>query len=107
MTIQKSLWPERPLNSNTLAARLAAQKNGLLTPDETVRLYQYLIDDNMVWGMGHAWVEMAEFLISQGYCLLPADVAERLGFEARRCSLGMATIQYPDPADTDPFYPSP
>ena len=93
-----------PLNSNTLAAWLAADLAGTLTNDEQVQLMQYLINDGSIWAMGPTYAEFAEFLLQMGYCLLPESESARLGWTpAPRCNLGMDTVQYPDPCDTDPF----
>lgn len=75
------------LNSNTLLAWLAADKAGTLTTDEAVTLYQYLIDNYIVWGMGRAYTEMAEFLILTGYCLLPEKEREAFGVPVPTCEL--------------------
>lgn len=80
-----------PLDSNTLPAWLSAFDVGTLTNDETVQLYQYLIDNYIVWGMGSAYTEMAEFLLRMGYCLLPAQEAQRFSIPAPYCDLHIHT----------------
>lgn len=79
-----------PLNSNTLAAWLAAFSAGTLTPDETVTLFQYMIDDYSVWSMGKVYAEMAEFLLRMGYCLLSEYEYKRLSIPAPACDLAAA-----------------
>lgn len=75
------------LNSNTLPTWLAAFDAGTLTIDETVQLYQYLIDNYIVWGMDSAYTEMAEFLLRTGYCLLPAQEARQFNVPAPYCTI--------------------
>lgn len=78
------------LNSDTLLAWLADYDDGVMLSNDTVTLFQYLIDNYIVWGMGKDYVAMAEYLVNKGYCLLSKIEAEQLGVGAPSC-----TIQHP------------
>jgi hypothetical protein len=43
-------------------------EDGLLTDDETISMFQDLIDSRIVWGLQGSYGRMAEALIEQGYC---------------------------------------
>lgn len=92
-----------PLNSNTLLAWLTAFDAGTLTTDETVTLFQYMLDDYSVWSMGKKYAEMAEFLLRMGYCLLSAAESEHFKVPAPACDLAAVRKLRANPLHATPI----
>jgi len=51
-----------------LALEMMAWENGTLEPDETVMLFQSLIDSGLAWKLQGCYGRMARTLIAGGYC---------------------------------------
>lgn len=52
----------------TLVSRIIDFEMGNLTGDETIELFQELIDSKMVWGLQGSYGRMATALIEEGLC---------------------------------------
>lgn len=55
----------------TVVDMVMAYEDGSLGRDETVALFQKLIDDGSVWSMQGHYGRMAQALIRKGYCTDP------------------------------------
>mgnify|MGYP001166325740 CR=1 FL=1 len=51
-----------------LTNKLTAYESGQLTDEESVELFQYLIDSGMVWKLQGHYGRMSEYLIESGLC---------------------------------------
>jgi len=51
-----------------LTSKLQAYESGKLTDEESVELFQYLIDNDMAWKLQGHYGRMSEYLIESGLC---------------------------------------
>ena len=51
-----------------LVEKISAYEGGELNEDESVELFQYLIDQEMAWKLQGHYGRMSEYLIEKGLC---------------------------------------
>ena len=51
---------------NELTEKIVAYEDGVLTDEETIELFQRLLETGLVWKLQGSYGRMAEYLIEQG-----------------------------------------